>query len=246
MRPPCLLTLLFTALLASSGCSGDSGTKNPGDDDDDGGFANPGPGGIDVPVSNGPTQPLPDLTVNVPMLEASLEIDTVNTASYACAVQEGCFGGTGIRQVLRFSVGVPNIGEADAYIGDPSDNPEDFEYSNCSTHNHYHFLGFANYEMSGPGGAAFGHKQAFCLMDLDDYGEPGPNPQENFDCSPLQGISVGWQDIYGSYLDCQWVDITDLPDGDYELTVTVNAENKIAESGPGPNSVTIPVTLPLP
>ena len=35
-----------------------------------------------------------------------------------------------------------------------------------------------------------------------------------------QGISPGCSDQYASHYDCQWIDITDLPDGDYWLTVS--------------------------
>ena len=34
------------------------------------------------------------------------------------------------------------------------------------------------------------------------------------------GISPGCSDQYASNYDCQWIDITDLPDGDYWLTVS--------------------------
>lgn len=252
MRHLPLFLSLFAASSLSLGCSG-TGGGSTSDDDDDTGTAFPNPGAVDVPLSTGPVSALPDLTIDVPLLEASTTagnneyygIETIDTSDpqYQCAVQEGCFGGTGIRQVLRFSVGVPNIGNADVVVGDPADNPQDFEQSTCASHDfHYHYIGFANYEMSGPGGTAFGHKQAFCLMDYDDYGPAGPNAV-GYDCA-YQGISVGWQDIYGGYLDCQWVDVTDLPSGQYNLTVHVNAENKIPEAGPGPNIVTVPVLLP--
>ena len=39
-----------------------------------------------------------------------------------------------------------------------------------------------------------------------------------FTCSNM-GISPGCSDMYTNKLDCQWIDITDLPDGQYWLTV---------------------------
>ena len=36
------------------------------------------------------------------------------------------------------------------------------------------------------------------------------------------GISVGCGDIYGAYLDCQWVDVTNIADGTYILVTRVN------------------------
>ena len=203
---------------------------------------------VQVPQSNGPTEDLPDLTIDTALLDQSLqfyEIETIDTesAEFACAIAEGCLAAEGprYRDVMRFSVGVANIGAVDLHVGDPKDSPEDFVFGAC--HQHYHYEGFASYQISdGCGAVAFGHKQAFCLMDYEDYGEDGPSP-EGYDCID-QGISVGWMDIYHGYLDCQWVEVTGMKSGTYNLSVTVNAEHKIAESGPGVNTVTVPVTIP--
>jgi hypothetical protein len=40
--------------------------------------------------------------------------------------------------------------------------------------------------------------------------------------SVRMGISVGWMDIYSAYITHQWIDISDLPEGDYRLCATVN------------------------
>ena len=36
------------------------------------------------------------------------------------------------------------------------------------------------------------------------------------------GISSGCGDIYDASLDCQWIDVTNVPAGDYTLVVRVN------------------------
>ena len=243
MRPS-LFPALLAALALSAGCSGaGKGGGGADDDDDDGGFSNPGPVGVPQP-SELPHEPLPDLTVNEPLLNTSWFVQEIDADSpmYECAVVEGCLAGTGMRKVLRFSVGVANVGATDLVVGDPADSPEDFEFARC--HGHYHYKDFATYTLSAPGGegVAFGRKQAFCLMDIEEYSQSAPPGGGQFDCGN-QGISQGWQDIYESYLDCQWIDVTGIGPGDYELTVTVNADHKIAEAGPAPNTVTIPLTL---
>merc|ERR1712106_419592 len=51
-----------------------------------------------------------------------------------------------------------------------------------------------------------------------------PNPERGlhgFTCTKM-GISSGCSDEYAASLDCQWIDITDAPDGDYWLTVATN------------------------
>ena len=45
-----------------------------------------------------------------------------------------------------------------------------------------------------------------------------------YDCD-FQGISQGWSDSYGSGLDCQWVDITGVPEGDYLLEIRINEKS---------------------
>ena len=37
-----------------------------------------------------------------------------------------------------------------------------------------------------------------------------------------QGIQAGWADVYGAHLDCQWIDVTDVPAGIYTLEIEVN------------------------
>jgi hypothetical protein len=117
-----------------------------------------------------------------------------------------------------------------------------FEYSPC--HNHYHFTGFAEYALydaSGGGALAVaGRKQAFCLEDFERW---DPNAgRAKFYCGN-QGISAGWADVYGSHLDCQWLDITDVAPGTYWLRVTVNPEQILQESNYANNAAEALIVL---
>ena len=56
-------------------------------------------------------------------------------------------------------------------------------------------------------------------------------------------VSSGWADIYANGIPCQWIDVTDLPDGDYQLRVTVNAAKTFVEDDRIPNSVSVPVRI---
>ena len=58
-----------------------------------------------------------------------------------------------------------------------------------------------------------------------------------------QGISAGCFDIYGSSLQCQWIDITDIGDGLYELIVTTNPEGEVDETDLTNNSASVVVSL---
>jgi hypothetical protein len=182
---------------------------------------------------------LPDLTIDDARLLASVVFRTRTFKSTDCAVQEGCVNGAGKRTLMRFDVATPNIGDADLVLGSPINNPL-FVYSQC--HGHYHFSGYAKYELLNSSGSIVltGRKQAFCLEDFERF-DPNAGPAK-FTCSN-QGISVGWQDTYGSYLDCQWLDITGIPPGNYRLQVTINPEGILTESDYNNNMVNVPVTI---
>jgi hypothetical protein len=66
-----------------------------------------------------------------------------------------------------------------------------------------------------------------------------------YDCE-FQGLQVGYADLYPAELDCQWIDVTDLPPGDYTLHVLFNPENLLADDDPTNNEAFVPVTLEAP
>lgn len=161
----------------------------------------------------------PDLIINGPRAFSTLEF-TTESSSDACMIEEGCLQGFGTREIVRFDTEIANIGTEDYFIGAPADNPEQFEWDAC--HNHYHYEGYAEYALYTSGGSplpTIGFKNGFCIMDLGscNYGG-GPT---KYTCSNM-GITAGCQDIYSRFLDCQWVDITDLPGGEYTLVIRVN------------------------
>lgn len=186
--------------------------------------------------------PLPDLSVDAAVLATSVSIDHRTFETSSCAVVEGCVGGTGDRRLLRFSTRTPNHGLADLNVGPPAGNPN-LVWSPC--HGHYHFSDYASYRVLDLEGnvVATGHKQAFCLMDTNRVDPEAPHQSPHYTCSN-QGISQGWADTYGSGLDCQWVDVTDLAPGHYQLEVSVNPAHVFAELDYSDNVVRIPVDIP--
>jgi hypothetical protein len=200
-----------------------------------------GCGSDDARISTG-VDLQPDRTAT----ESTLQLSEEDFAADDCAVIEGALAAPGRRRLLRFDTVVVNRGNEDLVVGDPAD-PEppfeaaDFEFSPC--HGHYHFLGFASYELRD--GAervvGFGHKQSFCMTDSRRF--TGASPRK-FGCE-FQGITVGWGDRYGADLDGQWIDVTGVPPGDYTLIISVNPEGKLPErSGGAPNVVRVAVTIP--
>jgi Lysyl oxidase len=161
----------------------------------------------------------PDLLLRQDVLESSIYLTTLD-ATDACLVNEGCLTGLGTRDLIRFTTHIQNIGELDYFIGEPNNNPEQFTYDNC--HGHYHYDGYAEYLLYETNGNVLpiGFKNGFCVLDLECSG--GGTAQ--YGCSYM-GISAGCGDIYDAYLDCQWVDVTTVADGDYILVTRVNWDN---------------------
>lgn len=96
-----------------------------------------------------------------------------------------------------------------------------------------------------------GTKRGFCVIDIDRAKEfqGQPDAKTYTECGygttihGNQGISVGWADTYGRRLPGQWIDVTDVPDGDYVLEVETNPERSFQETRYDNNSASTPVTV---
>jgi hypothetical protein len=189
---------------------------------------------------------LPDLRISQESAEGSLWISHQTFEENSCELSEMCVNGSGRRRLLQFEGRIENWGPGDLNPGPEQNNPL-YEYSAC--HDHYHFRNFTDYRLLNLDGsvAAFGHKQSFCLVDMVQVeGAPGPAPPGTRPPPGETGcsyLSAGWADIYGVGTPCQWVDITDVPEGDYLLELTVNPEGSVAEADVDNNAVQIPVHI---
>ena len=161
----------------------------------------------------------PDLMIVTNAITSSLYASTLDVGETNCYIDEGCLNGFGEREIIRFTTHIKNIGDLDYYVGTTSNNDESqqFEWGNC--HNHWHYAGYAKYDLFDMEGAFIpvGFKNGFCVMDLECSG--GGSFQ--YGCSNM-GITAGCGDIYSSGLSCQWIDVTDVADGQYRLVVRVN------------------------
>jgi hypothetical protein len=159
----------------------------------------------------------PDLMVVESAITSSLYFDTENVSGTDCRVDEGCLNGYGLRDVLRFTTHIKNIGQQDYFIGVPSVSNPQFSNTNC--HGHWHYEGYAFYALYDNLGneIPIGYKNGFCVLDLECSG----GGTATYSCGNM-GISSGCGDIYGAGLDCQFVDLTDVDTGFYQLVVRVN------------------------
>lgn len=159
----------------------------------------------------------PDLEVLGDVFYSTMYFTTL-TNNDACYINEGCMQGFGTRQIIRFTTHIKNIGNEDYFIGDPGDQPDQFEWDVC--HNHWHYEGYAEYVLFDENGfemPQIGFKNGFCVLDLECSG----GGIGKYTCGNM-GITAGCGDIYSSGLSCQWIDITDVPAGTYTLVIRTN------------------------
>ena len=171
----------------------------------------------------------PDLIVDRPYLRDTLALEYLNVFD-ECLVNERCVRDVGRRKILRFGTRIANIGTEDLRLGRPSDDNPAWTYDEC--HEHYHFDAYAAYDLYDVAAdevLPIGAKTGFSVIDIGVYdpaiavdGCRGYNARD-------QGITAGCQDTYGRHLQCQWIDITDVPDGEYDVIVTTNPDGDIDE-----------------
>ena len=184
---------------------------------------------------------LPDLTMVAAQMNGTTSVVQQAFGASDCEVVEGCVGGSGSRQLLEFDTVVENIGAADLALGIVPGSGSSggyYQWDSCS--NRHLVPGYVAYTLSsGSAVVASGHKQAFCIEDVEQI---EPVASHGYDCT-MMGITVGWADVYAHATSCQWVDVTDIASGAYTLTVTVDPDGVLPDSNPDNNVWTTMITL---
>ena len=127
------------------------------------------------------------------------------------------------------------------------------------THRHFHFQDFAAYQLRKDDpytGEVMvqAAKVSFCLIDLERLPGYNNNPQLVNDClnaEGTEGISVGFADVYDSFLPGQFIDLDADPDhpvpgGSYYLVNVVNPKGLVWENDPNNNVGIASVNVPAP
>jgi hypothetical protein len=117
-----------------------------------------------------------------------------------------------------------------------------FMYWGGDGHNHWHVRDLETYELfplTGGGRVGTGEKHGFCFFDNFQYNLSLPNaPQSRVyrgcgnigDLQVVTGLSVGWGDRYNYTLPDQYINITNVANGQYRLVYTVDAQGHFTES----------------
>jgi hypothetical protein len=211
---------------------------------------------------DGPDELLPDLDQAVPArLEIVEEGDSYRLV-FASAVDNVGRGplliegdrpnrdtpGLAVRQLVRRTDGTARVRQV----------PGEMRYAETETHEHWHLLGFAVYELRNAADGSLvrpSEKTGFCLGDryeaeaevegkpaqavwTDECGRDQPGL-----LSVRQGISPGYGDDYDPGLEGQFVDVTNVPAGRYVLVHRSNPERPLEESDYENNGASVLIQL---
>jgi len=227
----------MTKLVSGLGCKGNEESLLDCGHDDFGSLFCPGEGMHDI-AAVVCTDTQADLEPDLYQLMTSAYLEDKPLFLLQCAMEENCVASQAYterqtnpywqqitRRLLRFTTAISNIGSADFRPFIPKNS---WEWHAC--HQHYHSMEtFSHFEILDSRGnrVVEGHKASFCLEDNDCQGV-----DPHYDCENYgdQGITAGCKDIYYYNIDCQWIDITELPIGVYTFKMAINPEYKIPET----------------
>jgi hypothetical protein len=183
----------------------------------------------------------PDLFIDGDVLARSVYVSRRDFSADSCELAEGCVLAPGNRRLLRFTASLANLGGGTLVLPSPATAPELYHFDAC--HGHDHLEGFSSYELLDAAGQVVqvGRKQGYYVADIQPYCMDSPPNAAFLTAEPT--LSPGWADIYPSDLPCQWVDVTEVPDGDYTLRVSVDNDDIIEENDVEPNQVDVRVRL---
>jgi hypothetical protein len=119
------------------------------------------------------------------------------------------------------------------------------EYPGSLSHRHWHYKGFVRYQLRSVSDLSLvrpDNKAGFCLSD--------PALAPDF-CGSLkpgaltvdEGLTAGVSDYYNPLLEGQYIDVANVPPGDYWLVHWVNASKEICESSYANNAAAVKIAL---
>ncbi len=150
--------------------------------------------------------------------------------------------------------------------------PATVYYEPAPAHVHWHLLDFEHFLLRTPDGSTLvqDRKNGFCLGDRYDARDARDQPNRPKDAkSPegrlaallrenrcrhhepqaldvVQGISVASGDDYDYRVDYQWLDLTGVPSGVYDVVNVVNADRSFLEKDYGNNASSIAISVRWP
>lgn len=138
--------------------------------------------------------------------------------------------------------------------GVASEVDADVLYELADFHQHWHLKAIARYSLGLPGGGpevAPAMKVGFCLLDSEALEGAAPlyfhAECEKYNATPTDvtmGVSSNWRDVYHRDLVFQWVDVSDVQPGRYEVRTQIDPEGYVAETAEDNPVTAVPAELP--
>ena len=217
----------------------------------------PQPSGIEgIAYNPKPVMFLPDLQI-MPPAELYIQYDE-NTSRKALRFSTTVTN-VGQWPLEMWGVYDPNTGKtlATQYIQSRNEVLEKFVgyFIYHPTHFHWHYENFTVFELWSYDALdgtleqllATTGKMSFCITDnmiTHRDMKNAPATAQFPTCNPkVQGISVGWSDIYFSTVPGQHLDITNVPDGYYAVRSMADPDNLLLETDKTNNAVTVYVQI---
>lgn len=176
-------------------------------------------------------------------------------AAAAGALSSGCLAEERGTRCVRLSTGVANNGDAPLRLasghgggpmlqGLPDGKHVAGNASYHAAHGHFHYARFMAFDLHavGPEGlrgksVVSTSKTGFCMVDWGAVADAEAVPAKTFwrdGCEAHQrrlemGVNPGWYDVYRWFLPEQVLDVAGIPDGTYELVVTVDPDGTLVE-----------------
>ena len=120
------------------------------------------------------------------------------------------------------------------------------EYPGSLSHRHWHYKAFVRYQLRGTSAGLPivrpDNKAGFCLSD-PMYATDFCGSLKPLALSVDEGLGPGTTDYYNPNLEGQYIDITDVPPGDYWLLHWVNSGKEICESDYTNNAAAVKLAL---
>ncbi len=124
-------------------------------------------------------------------------------------------------------------------------------------HGHWHVRDLEQYVLEGQNtGRIYGEKHGFCFWDnyrynttlagyplIAQYTSSNSCGTSSSNSTVRMGLSVGWGDKYPATIVDQYINITDLPAGEYTVTATADWAHWFVESNTANNSTTARIRL---
>ncbi|MFI9009100.1 lysyl oxidase family protein [Actinosynnema sp. NPDC053489] len=150
------------------------------------------------------------------------------------------------------------------------DLPTTLYYEPAASHQHWHLLDFEHFQLRTPSGEAVvtDRKTGFCLGDryatadrLANRPTDGASAQGRLAAflrenrcghrtpdalTVAEGISVGYGDDYLHTVDFQWLDISRVPSGRYDVVNVVNEDRSLLEKSYANNASSISISIRWP